>query len=113
MAKLVGEDTLPWEGEGNAKDLLKRAGRFKEAVMGLLHRDPAQRTRVQTFVQQYAAIMSTTTQQMHGGSASLGIRSSEGSKTNLSQTRSTAAFQPTEGTLSTFDDGDRHVWNNP
>ena len=36
---------------------------FKDAVLGLLHRDPAQRTLVQTFVQQYACIMAPTTEQ--------------------------------------------------
>jgi hypothetical protein len=63
VAKLVGEGELPWEAEGRAKAVLRRAGRFKDAVLGLQHRDPSQRARVQTFVQQYAAIMSTTTQQ--------------------------------------------------
>jgi hypothetical protein len=63
VAKLVGEQELPWEGEGKAKALLKRAGRFKDAVLGLLCRDPEQRMHVQTFVQQYAAIMATTTDQ--------------------------------------------------
>ena len=63
ISRIVGEEELPWEGEGRAKELLKRAGRYKDAVLGLLRRDPQQRTRVQTFMQQYASILSTTTQQ--------------------------------------------------
>lgn len=63
VAQLVGEEKLPWEGKGREKEMLRNAGRFKGAVLGLLRRDPAQRARVHTFVQQYASIMSTTTQQ--------------------------------------------------
>lgn len=61
ISRILGEDELPWEGKGRGKELLKRAGRYKHAVLGLLRRDPQQRTRVQTFVQQYASIISTTT----------------------------------------------------
>lgn len=67
IERIVGEDKLPWEGEARAKELLKRAGRFKDAVLGLLCRDAAQRVSVQTFVQQYASILSTTTQQAGAG----------------------------------------------
>ena len=63
IARIVGELELPWEMEGRARVLLKRAGRFKDAVLGLLHRDPERRALVQTFMQQYASIMATTTQQ--------------------------------------------------
>lgn len=63
IGRIVGEQELPWEGDGKAKQLLKRAGRFKDAVLGLVHRDPEHRALVQTFMQQYASIMATTTQQ--------------------------------------------------
>ena len=59
----MGEQQLPWEMEGRGKAMLKRAGRFKDAVLGLLHRDPAERVLVRTFMRQYASIMAPTTMQ--------------------------------------------------
>jgi hypothetical protein len=63
VAQILGEIPLPWEGEGRAKEMLKRAGRFWSALMGLLERDPEQRSTIDTFMQQCANVLSTTTQQ--------------------------------------------------
>lgn len=59
VLKIVGDEKLPWEEDSR---YLKDAGRFRDAVMTLLHRDPAERAMVQTFMQQYGRIMSNTTQ---------------------------------------------------
>ena len=63
VAQIVGEAPLPWEEEGREKELLKRAGRFRHAVMQLLVRDPEERCTIDTFMQQCANVLSTTTQQ--------------------------------------------------
>lgn len=60
IAQILGEVQLPWEQDG---ELLKRAGRFRSAVLGLLQRDPSQRSTVQTFMQEYASITSSSTTQ--------------------------------------------------
>lgn len=42
--------------------LRQRAGRFRRAVLGLLHRNPEKRTLVPAFMQIYAAIMASSSQ---------------------------------------------------
>jgi len=45
---LVGDDTLPWEGDLHAQ-VRGRLGPFKKAVLRLLQRDPAQRGSMESF----------------------------------------------------------------
>lgn len=63
ISQILGEQPLPWEGAGQTASLLRqRAGRFRRAVLGLLRRNPAQRTLVPAFMQLYAGIMAASTQ---------------------------------------------------
>lgn len=50
-------------GVGGAASLLKRPVRFKSAVLGLLRHDPAQRSTMRTFMQEYVSITSSSTTQ--------------------------------------------------
>lgn len=59
VSKIVGDEELPWKED---RRYLKDAGNFRDAVMTLLHRDPAERAMVQMFMQQYGRSMSNTTQ---------------------------------------------------
>ena len=45
-AQLRGDAELPWEGDRFAADT-RQLGVFREAVLGLLRRDPAQRATVE------------------------------------------------------------------
>ena len=60
VAQLVGEEKLPWEDEAAARVLLKNAARFRGAMLGLLHRDPAQRPSVDAFLQHCHSLLAST-----------------------------------------------------
>lgn len=48
-AQLRGEGELPWEGEQLCQDTRRQLGIFCRAVLGLLHREPAQRAGMSDF----------------------------------------------------------------
>ena len=48
MDAIVGRTTLPWEDESSNQYLpaMKRLGAMRRGVLGMLHRDPAQRMQL-------------------------------------------------------------------
>ena len=48
MDAIVGRTTLPWEDESSNQYLpaMKRLGAMRRGVLGMLHRDPAQRKKL-------------------------------------------------------------------
>ena len=51
VAKLLGREELPWEGDLAEKNptARHRLGLFREPILSLLHRDPAQRISLADF----------------------------------------------------------------
>jgi hypothetical protein len=49
MLMILGEQLAPWEDADTAQALLKPLGIFKKAVLGLLKRNPQQRTTIPQF----------------------------------------------------------------
>lgn len=61
-AQLRGDKELPWEGERLCQKTRRQLGIFCRAVLGLLHRDPAQRARMDDFCDTCNdVVMSSTT----------------------------------------------------
>ena len=48
---VLGKAKAPWEDPTTSKQLLRPLGIFKRAVLGLLHRDPTQRSTIQAFLE--------------------------------------------------------------
>ena len=46
---VMGERQAPWEEPETARSLLRPLGIFKPGVLGLINRDPAQRSTIQKF----------------------------------------------------------------
>lgn len=63
LGKLLGREELPWEGDLGEKNptARRRLGRFREAVMSLLHRDPGRRATPATFCSSVSTIFSSET----------------------------------------------------
>lgn len=59
--QLRGEAELPWEGDRLAPDLRRRLGTLKVPVLGMLHRDPAQRWTCEQFWRALHAVFSGQT----------------------------------------------------
>lgn len=62
LAQILGEDgeQLPWEDPITAKLLLQSAGRLRSVVLQLLHRNPHERLRVSSFMQQCSSALAIT-----------------------------------------------------
>lgn len=60
MAMILGNQPAPWEERETARDLLRPLGIFKQAVLGLIERDPAQRTSIHTFQRACRSSLSAT-----------------------------------------------------
>lgn len=60
MAMILGEQNLPWEIPEMSEDYLKPLGYAKGIVLGLLHRDPAQRKTMAQCVLDCKRIVSDT-----------------------------------------------------
>lgn len=61
VAQLVGESPLPWEGDRDSgSNLLRGAGRLRDSVLQLLHRDASQRLAVADFVAACSRFLETT-----------------------------------------------------
>lgn len=61
MAKIIGRVPLPWEhGADGSQQLLHKLGRFRGAVLGLLHRDPLLRLDAGSFVRRCRAVLEHT-----------------------------------------------------
>eukprot|EP00892_Ulva_mutabilis_P003267 jgi/Ulvmu1/1311/UM011_0039.1 len=63
VEKLRGVQELPWEGDLAEKDptARRRLGLFREPVLGLLHRDPAQRATLADFCRTANSVFSSPT----------------------------------------------------
>jgi hypothetical protein len=62
IKQIIGEVTAPWEGPDASRELLKKAGKLRGAILQLLERDPSVRLTVTAFVQRCSDMMSSTTQ---------------------------------------------------
>lgn len=61
MARILGEQPLPWEkGADSARPLLRRLGMFRGAVLGLLERDPSLRLSVPDFISRCRSVLERT-----------------------------------------------------
>ena len=71
MEMIMGDLPTPWEDAGTARALLKPLGIFKAGVLGLLERDPAQRSTIYQFRQAcMRALANTSVTASHTGSYS-------------------------------------------
>lgn len=61
VAQIVGEELLPWEDGSKARELLKTAGRFRSAIVGLLEREPSKRLSIKAFMQHCSGLLFSTT----------------------------------------------------
>lgn len=63
LARLRGEAELPWEGDLAAKNATarRRLGLFREPVLALLRRDPAQRATLSDFCRTANTVFSSPT----------------------------------------------------
>ena len=59
MQQLQGDDDLPWEGEQNSA-ARKKLGIFRQSIMSLLKRDPAERSSLATFCNACQQVFSST-----------------------------------------------------
>ena len=61
MARIVGEQPLPWEqGAEDAQEVLRRLGRFRPGILGLLQRDPQQRLTISAFISRCRSVLEQT-----------------------------------------------------
>lgn len=61
MSRIVGEQPLPWEAAApGSGELLKKLGRFKPGILGLLQRDPQQRLTLSAFVSRCRSVLEQT-----------------------------------------------------
>ena len=60
-AQLLGQAELPWEGSRLDTATLRCLGVLHDLVLGLLRRDPAQRSTMQTFCTDCNAIVASAT----------------------------------------------------
>ena len=61
MARIVGEQPLPWEqGAEDAQEVLRRLGRFRPGILGLLQRDPQQRITISAFISRCRSVLEQT-----------------------------------------------------
>lgn len=69
LGMLLGREELPWEGDFAKKNPVarRRLGRFREAVMSLLHRDPGQRATLAAFCSYVSMIFSSQIREDGGG----------------------------------------------
>ena len=63
IAMILGEQPAPWEEPATARELLKPLGIFKQAVLGLIERDPANRTSIGNFRKACRSSMAATSTQ--------------------------------------------------
>ena len=63
VAKLLGKAELPWEGDLAEKNptARRRLGLFREPILSLLHRDPAQRASLAEFCRTTNNVFSSPT----------------------------------------------------
>ena len=63
VAKLLGREELPWEGDLAKKNpaARRRLGLFREPILSLLHRDPAQRASLADFCRTTNTVFSSPT----------------------------------------------------
>lgn len=61
MARIVGEQPLPWEAAAEgSQELLRRLGRFQPGILGLLQRDPEQRLTIAAFISRCRSVLEQT-----------------------------------------------------
>ena len=63
VAKLLGKEELAWEGDLAEKNSTarRRLGLFREPILSLLHRDPAQRASLEDFCKTTNNVFSSPT----------------------------------------------------
>ena len=63
LAKLLGSEELAWEGDLAEKNpsARRRLGLFREPILSLLHRDPAQRASLADFCKTTNTVFSSPT----------------------------------------------------
>jgi hypothetical protein len=59
MKQLQGEDDLPWEGDQNMA-ARKKLGMFRQPILSLLRRDPAERSTLANFCQTCQQVFTAT-----------------------------------------------------
>ena len=60
MAMILGNEPAPWEELDTSRAMLRPLGIFKQAVLGLIDRDPAQRTSIHAFQRACRSSLSST-----------------------------------------------------
>lgn len=62
MAQILGEQALPWEAAAEgSRELLRRLGGFRAAVLDLLARDPSSRLGITEFIARCRRVLERTT----------------------------------------------------
>lgn len=60
MRQLQGEEELPWEGQQNSSMVRKKLGIFRQPILSLLQRAPADRSSLAVFCNACQQVFSST-----------------------------------------------------